>query len=181
MGFSWSLYFCQQINEYQCSLTRSLKESTLVQDKGEPVVFRSEQVRRHGEPGSRHYVYVDNLGVLSSHAAFVKTALQELDDHFGSCGLLLHPAEVSGGETRALGIVLDGQALCSKIMPERFHKVRQAIRGMIHRRRVTGQMLEVVVGHATFCSLNNRLALAVFHTCYKFIRTHTHYFEPTEI
>jgi hypothetical protein len=98
MGFSWSLYFCQRINEYQCSLTRSLKDSTLVRDKGEPVVFRSEQVRRHGEPGSRHYVYVDNLGVLSSHAAYVKTALQELDEHFGSCGLLLHPGEVSVGE-----------------------------------------------------------------------------------
>lgn len=179
MGFSWSLYFCQRINEYQCSLTRSLKDSTLVRDKGEPVVFRSEQVRRHGEPGSRHYVYVDNLGVLSSHAAYVKTALQELDEHFGSCGLLLHPGEVSVGETRALGTVLDGQALCSKITPERFHKVRQAIRGIVQRRRVTGQMLEVVVGHATFCGLNNRMTLAVFHTCYKFIRTH--YFEPTEL
>ena len=75
------------------------------------------------------FMWTTNLGVLYSHAAFVKTARQELDDYFGSCGLLLHPGEVSVGETRALGTVLDCQALCSKITPGRFHKVRQAIRG----------------------------------------------------
>ena len=179
MGFSWSLYFCQQINEHQCTLTRSLGDSTLITDKGKPVVFKSSKCLKEAESTTRHYVYVDNLGVLSPHKAVVATALQELDEHFGGRGLLLHPGEVHSSETRALGTILDGNNLCSKITPERFHRVRQSIRGLLNKKRVTGQMLEVVVGHATFCALNNRMLLSVFHSSYKFIKAH--YFENSMI
>ena len=172
MGFSWSLYFCQMINEHQCSLTRSLKDSSIISDKGRPVVFTSQQVKDKPETGTRHYVYVDNLGVLSPHEGIVRSALEEMDGHFGNVGLLLHPGEVSVGRTKALGTILDGTSLCSKITPERFHKVRQAIRGILQKKRVTGQALEVVIGHATFCALNNRMLLSIFHTCYKYIQRH---------
>ncbi|CAK9012769.1 Protein kinase domain-containing protein, partial [Durusdinium trenchii] len=134
---------------------------------------------KEAESTTRHYVYVDNLGVLSPHKAVVATALQELDEHFGGRGLLLHPGEVHSSETRALGTILDGNNLCSKITPERFHRVRQSIRGLLNKKRVTGQMLEVVVGHATFCALNNRMLLSVFHSSYKFIKAH--YFENSMI
>ena len=172
MGFSWSLFFSQKINEYQCSLTKTLACSTLIQDKGEPVVFKSEACRGSDSQGIRHYVYVDNLGVLSPHQAVVSTALEELDGHFGSTGLLLHPGEVSCGGTKALGTVLNGKTLCSHVSPERFHRVRQSIRGLLRRKKFSGQTLEIVTGHATFCGLNNRMLLAVFHNTYKFIRRH---------
>ena len=42
----------------------------------------------------------------------MRSALQELDDHFGHAGLLLHPGEVSSGHTKALGPILDGGSLC---------------------------------------------------------------------
>jgi hypothetical protein len=32
MGFSWSLFFAQKINKYQCSLTRSLTCSRIISD-----------------------------------------------------------------------------------------------------------------------------------------------------
>lgn len=179
MGFSWSLYFCQQINEHQCALTKSLRDSTLISDKGRPVVFRSQRCREQEQTTTRHYVYVDNLGVVSPHRAVVLTALEELDDHFGRKGLLLHPGEVHSEETKALGTILDGRNLCSRICPERYHRVRQSIRGLLMRKRVTGQMLEVVIGHATFCALNNRMLLAVFHNSYKYIRAH--YFEAARL
>ena len=176
MGFSWSLYFCQQINEHQCALTRSLGDSTLITDKGLPVVFKSSAVRDNARATTRHYVYVDNLGIVSPHRGVVQSALQELDSHFGGKGLLLHPGEVHSEETKALGTILDGKNLCSRICPERYHKVRQSIRGLLQKPRVTGQMVEVVLGHATFCALNNRMLMSIFHSCYKFIRAH--YFEP---
>lgn len=179
MGFSWSLFFAQKINEYQCSLTKSLTCSRIISDKGDPVVFSSPQSLDNLESSTRHYVYVDNLGILSPHEAVVHSSLQELDQHFGSSGLLLHPGEVSGDKTKALGTILDGKNLCSKITQERFHRVRQAIRGLLRRGRSTGQSLEVLIGHATFCGLNNRMLLAVFHTCYKFIRRH--YFDPSTL
>ena len=153
MGFSWSLYFCQRINELQCTKSTSLHSSQLITDKGPPVVFKSSKVLAQECRSIRHYVYVDNLGVISPHEALVKSAIQEMEDHFGQTGLLLHPGEVHEGETKALGTLLDGENLCSKISHECFHKVRQSIRGLLKRRKVTGQMLEVVIGHATFCNL----------------------------
>ena len=44
----------------------------------------------------------------------------------------------------------------------RLHKVRQTIRGVLNRTRVSGHTLEVVMGHATFAVLSNRAALSVF-------------------
>ena len=179
MGFSWSLYFSQAINEHQCKLVPSLRESPIITDKGEAVVFASCDSRRDPDGSTRHYVYVDNLGILSPHEGVVRNALQELDEHFSRQGLLLHPGEVSQGETKALGTILDGNQLCSKITPERFHRVRQSIRGILRRKRVSGRTLEIVIGHATFCALNNRMLLSCFHSCYKFIQAC--YYSPTAL
>ena len=179
MGFSWSLYFSQAINEHQCKLVPSLKESPIISDKGEAVVFSSADSRRDPNGSTRHYVYVDNLGILSSHEGVVRNALQELDEHFSRQGLLLHPGEVSQGETKALGTILDGNQLCSRITPERCHKVRQSIRGILRRKKISGRTLEIVIGHATFCALNNRMLLSCFHSCYKFIQAC--YYSPTAL
>ena len=179
MGFSWSLFFSQKINEYQCSLTSSLSSSHLISDKGEPVVFRSEACRVDPSSSMRHYVYVDNLGVLSPHEAVVSKSLQELDEHFTERGLLLHPGEVKTGNVKALGTILDGKNKCSKVSPERFHRVRQAVRGVLRRAKISGKCLEVVIGHCTFCGLNNRLTLSIFHSCYKFIQAC--YYEPVPL
>lgn len=179
MGFSWSLFFSQKINEYQCSLTSSLSTSHLISDKGEPVVFRSEACRVDPSSSMRHYVYVDNLGVLSPHEGVVSKSLQELDEHFTERGLLLHPGEVKTGNVKALGTILDGKNKCSKVSPERFHRVRQAVRGVLRRAKISGKCLEVVIGHCTFCGLNNRLTLSIFHSCYKFIQAC--YYEPVPL
>ena len=179
MGFSWSLYFSQAINEHQCKLVPSRKESPIISDEGEAVVFSSADSRRDPNGSTRHYVYVDNLGILSSHEGVVRNALQELDEHFSRQGLLLHPGEVSQGETKALGTILDGNQLCSRITPERFHKVRQSIRGILRRKKISGRTLEIVIGHATFCALNNRMLLSCFHSCYKFIQAC--YYSPTAL
>lgn len=53
MGFSWSLYFAQKINEYQCHLTHCLKASSLISHKGEPVVFRSNDFCNSTAQGTR--------------------------------------------------------------------------------------------------------------------------------
>ena len=172
MGFSWSLFFSQKINEHQCQLTRSLKDSSLISDKGPPVVFCSAASMQDQSQSTRHYVYVDNLGVLSPHEGVVRGALQDLDEHFGGRGLLLHPQKVGQHETKALGTLLDGARLCSRITSDRFHRVRQAIRGLLRRGQASGQTLEIVIGHSTFCALNNRMTMtmSVFSSCYKFIQ-----------
>ena len=164
MGFSWSLFFCQRINERLMESIPRLLHSEAVKDRGPPFVITADH---QDKPG--HYVYVDNLGVLSKDLPFVEEAANELTHLFTSQGLILHPAEIKTGQVKTLGVELDGQKLRTRVLPERLHKLRAALCGLLHRGRCSGRTLEVVIGHATFCGLVERKLLSVFHTCYKFI------------
>ncbi len=62
--------------------------------------------------------------------------------------------------------------MASRITPERYHRLRQAIQGVLNRRKVSGRLLEVLIGHATFAGLTNRYTLSIFNVVYRFIRAH---------
>lgn len=100
MGFSWSLFFAQRANEHLISQVPRLIDSKLISDRGEPVVFDPNHEER-----IRHYVYVDNLGIVSQQESGVLEALGSLDPAFDARGLVLHPGEVQKEDIRALGYV----------------------------------------------------------------------------
>ena len=165
MGCSWSLYFAQKINEHQFKLSPSLSDSDLMHDRGAPLVIDPTR------PDTlNHYVYVDNLGIIGQNKDLVSKGLESMETHFNSKQLLLHPGEVHTSSVKALGIQLDGTSKTTRITPERLHKVRSGLRGLISRGRCSGRVLEIIIGHATFCGLACRLVLSVFHTSYKFIK-----------
>ena len=166
MGFSWSLYFAQKISERQMSLVPTLKDSTLVNDRSGPAVFSAEA------PSSlKHFVYVDNLGVMSGNAECVAQGLSGLTEQFTDQKLLLHPGEIQHSKIAALGIEMNGQKLTTSVASARLHRVRQGLRHLLHRKRCTGRVLEILVGHCTYCGLVNRCTLSIFHNVYKFIKT----------
>ena len=166
MGFSWSLFFAQRINEAVMENVPSLQHSSLVHDRGGPAVFLP-----HSHRQMKHFVYVDNLGVLSANREAVEEGLADLSDDFTSKNLLLHPGELQHNPIKALGIQLDGSNLTSKVAPDRLHRVRQGLRCILHRGRCTGRVLEILVGHCTYCGLMNRCCLSIFHSVYKFIKS----------
>ena len=61
MGWAWSLYFAQCVNEYQLSISMRVAKPLVMSDRGPPLVFRPASDAR--TVGS--YVYVDNIGILS--------------------------------------------------------------------------------------------------------------------
>ena len=172
MGFTWSLFFAQRISEKLMSEVSILKNSFLAFDRGESMQFDTTSKEK---ASIHHYVYVDNLGILSTDEIQVEEGLREVKDKFESRNLQLHPGEVRSGAMKALGCELRGDLMASRITIERYHKLRQAITGVLRRKRVSGRLLEVVVGHATFAGLTNRALLSVFHTTYRYIRTHYDY------
>ena len=171
-GFSWSLYFAQRANEHVCRSVSSLDGAVLASDRGGPVVIH---VGKKSEPVPHFYVYVDNLGVINVDKQQVERTMLQLQKHFDELGLLLHASEVSSGVVEALGCILEGDMLRSRIHPRRLWKVHHGIVGLLRRKRCVGRTLEVVIGHCTFCGLMNRRSLACFHTVYAFI--HRHYYE----
>lgn len=173
MGCSWSLYFAQKINEHQFSISPSLGDSGLIHDRGPPLVIDPQDPHK-----LNHYVYVDNLGIIGQSRELVTEGLNSVENHFNSSQLLLHPGEVHSESVKALGIQLDGSRKTTRISPDRLHKVRSGIRGLISRGRCSGRVLEIVIGHATFCGLACRLVLSVFHSSYKFIEKNYEHVAP---
>ena len=166
-GFTWSLYFAQKANEFQCSLVNPLADGLISNDRGGPIVFH---VGADVDPALHYYVYVDNLGVIDTDVKRVEEAMMGLQQSFNSQGLTLHSSEISSGAVDSLGCVVEGSKLRSRINPKRLWKVHQAILGLLRRGRCTGRTVEVVVGHLTFCGLMNRLSLSCFSSVYPFIR-----------
>ena len=91
----------------------------------------------------------------------------------------MHPGEIQHAQVKALGVCLNGTTLCTRLTPERFHRVRQGICGLLLRRRVSGRAVEIILGHATFCALANRRLLSIFNAAYKFVRSS--YSSPTPL
>lgn len=177
MGFSWSLFFAQKISEAQMQRIPELAAAMPMTDRGRPAVFHAPVPA--GEKEASHYVYVDNLGVISPHQALVKSALGEMKGLFEAKGLVLHPGEIHHENVTALGCELRGDIMATRVTPKRFHKVRQSLRAVLRRKKVSGRLLEVVIGHATFCSLTCRPLLSIFNAVYKFIKAE--YYGPAKL
>ena len=103
MGFTWSLYFAQRVGESLMRKVPSLRNSVILRDRGLPAVIRP------GEPDKLlHYVYVDNLCILSTERGVTATALSEATELFDSQGLTTQEKFVSSGCAEALGVEHDG-------------------------------------------------------------------------
>ena len=85
-------------------------------DVGRPIILPLG-VRR--EPSSHYYVYVDNLGVISLDKKRVVDAMKDLQSKFNRLGLELHGAEVGSDSIEALGCVLDGRDMQSRLTSNR--------------------------------------------------------------
>ena len=80
MGFSWSLFFAQRVGERLMSTASALQSSILVNDRSEALVLGDER-ESSGLKESRvhHYVYVDNLGLMSVDQSSVEEGLKDVE------------------------------------------------------------------------------------------------------
>ena len=165
MGFSWSLFFCQVSGEELSSTVPGLGKGSLLQDRGRPLILSCE---RHGP--LRHYMCVDNMGVMGTDRPKVEAALGGLTDTFTKKGLVVHEQSITSGVAEVLGVELDGSLMQSRATGKRRLRARQAISGLLRRGRCSGSALEVLLGHLTFLAMSRRPVLSCFHACYSFVQ-----------
>ena len=91
----------------------------------------------------------------------------------------MHDILVSSGTVDVLGVELEGDANRTRVQRDRLLKSRQAIGGVLQRRHLSGQVLEILVGNLTFIALVQRGALSIFHNVYKYM--HAHYLKPARL
>ncbi|CAK0900771.1 unnamed protein product [Prorocentrum cordatum] len=164
MGFTWSLWIAQMINETTVTKVAPSLPGSPLHDRGPPLVVRPA-LGEERDPLS-HYVYVDNLGVIGVCEAAVGDALEQLGEGFNREGLLLYKSERSRGGIVALGAELDGAAPRTRVTPKRFWNICQALGALLRRRRASARAFEVVLGRCTFAALCCRGLLSVSHSVY---------------
>ena len=168
-GFSWSLYFAQRVNQYKCQTLNCLSSGRLVNDRSPPIVMK---IGGTSVSHPHYYVYVDNLGVLHHDRQVVEEAMAALEQSFNSAGLELHTTDISEGAVKALGCIVEGDKLRSRVSENRLWKIHKAIQALLRRKKSTGKALEIIVGHCNFAGLMNRCSLSCFSSIYKFILKH---------
>ena len=94
--FSWSVYLCQCAEETLFKRATRLEKCPLVSDRDRPPIFQECQTKECEDCFG--YVYVDNIGVLStsrSRAEEVMGKLGKLTTTFDDAGLLTRSVSVS--------------------------------------------------------------------------------------
>ena len=118
----------------------------------------------------RFCIYVDNLGVFAESPEQAREALDIIIADLSGLGPIIHETEVSDDKVEALGTLVDLRHLRAGVTGRRLQPVRDALKAGARRRRMSGRVVDVLVGHATFCGLARRVSLSVFDAVYKFIQ-----------
>ena len=119
----------------------SLHRSVEMTDRGPPLVLGGRgQIAQTG-----HYMYVDDIGIVSDHVTQVHMVFNESRQDFKKSRLVLDQISVSSGSGRALGFELDVEQLRTF-----WSHPSRAPMFFLNRRRVAGWELEGLMGHVTF-------------------------------
>ena len=168
MGCSWSVFLCQCAGEALFKRATRLERCPLVNDRDQAPIF-------HESPGQEcddkfGYLCVDNIGVLGTSPARATDVIGKGTTAFDNAGLLTDEVSVSGSPVISLRTVLDCERRRSSLAPRPFWRLRRGTDAILSAKTVTGSTLEVVIGHATFCSLLARSSMTCFHSMYKYIQ-----------
>jgi hypothetical protein len=86
--------------------------------------------------------------------------------------LATHDHDIFEANGEAIGVDFDLVGFSSGVKLDRGWLVKNVIAALVRRRRVAGWVVEVLVGHATFCGLALRGTLSCFSSVYRFIQAH---------
>ena len=109
MGFAWSLWFAQDTNEHVAGREPLLAPSSRISDRGPPPVFSPH------DTAPKHYVYVDNLGVMGLDPALVNRALDGGISALESAGLETHERAFGEAPMDILGIEVNAVHRCTRL------------------------------------------------------------------
>ena len=117
-------------------------------------------------------VYVDNISIIGKTAEQVTEAANRIQAYFDDINIPLtwNPSKPTS-RLETVGIVLDFEAGVARNKPKRLWKVFLAGQSLMHRRRVSVDLLEVWLGHASYIFMLMPLGLSSFFHIYRFIHS----------
>ena len=112
----------------------SLRPSQLIHDLAPAVVLN-----RSGLP--RHYLYVDNCGIVEGSAGEASHAVDECSGAFAARGQPVHDLAVTKGPCENRGCELDFEKKRSRVAEGWYWRVRRCLDWLLRQRKAAGRML----------------------------------------
>ena len=162
MGFSWAFHLA---HEAHAELgRRTLPRVTQIRDR-EPAPLMGR-----GGLDEASLIYADNHNHLGTDREKVDRAQRDMIAALHDKGLDTH--DVIEGTTlcESLGVRIDGSLGSVQVSAARDHRLDQALLACSARPALSGEELQVIVGHMTMRSLLNRGLLSILRHVYVFIQ-----------
>ncbi|CAJ1446249.1 unnamed protein product, partial [Effrenium voratum] len=165
MGFAWSFHLA---HEAHCELARrSTPGVPLLRDRFAAPVLGGDAGR--GEHATAMLIYADNNNHLGVCRDRVLADQQRVMTALHAHGLDTHE-EVEGVTlVESLGVRINGMSGTVQPTPKRDWRLDKALAALVSRPYITGEQLQVVVGHMTVRSLLHRGLMCVLRHSYTFI------------
>ena len=159
MGFSWAFHLAHEAHVHLAR--QALPGVPVATDRRPPPVLSAE-----AGSDSAMMIYADNnnhIGVKSESVACEQKAMMDrLHEH----GLATHDITEASGIAESLGVRVDGLSGRITATPARDWRLFRALRALETRPIISGEELQVVLGHMTMRSMLNRSLLSILrHSC----------------
>ena len=166
MGWSWAMYFAQRIRQHQVMLGTGAKPEQVLAD-GRPAPSLSQGV-------PLLVPYADNLNVIGTDQTEVQRYKDLAVERLRQVGFRVHEEEDASLKVRALGFIIDGNNQVVHPRPEKRDRIIQALKWLSTSPRVSGKVVERVIGHCVRLMMLRREFLSVFRSVYDFKTAHYH-------
>ncbi|CAE7560259.1 UPF1 [Symbiodinium sp. CCMP2592] len=165
MGFSWAFHLA---HEARAELSRrTLPRVAQVRDR-EPAPLLGRAVT--GGIHEASLIYADNHNHLGINKEEVDRAQTDMIAALHSKGLDTHDLVESTTLCESLGVRIDGLLGTVQVSAARDHRLDQALLACSSRPALSGEELQVIVGHMTMRALLNRGLLSILRHIYVFIQ-----------
>ena len=114
--------------------------------------------------------YVDNYLIAGCRRAKVQAVALRVEHELSSLGFVVHEQVDARRHASFVGLDFDGHEHSVRVSARRAWRLRFAIEEVLRRPKLSGQVLEIVVGHCTWVMLLKRCSLAIFDAVYAFVQ-----------
>ena len=160
MGWSWAMWIAQRIHQFQAALAVGCSPAQVLADGRPPPSLRG------GHPIL--IPYADNMNVVGVDRQRVQDTKDKIAERLRDVGFIVHEEQEAVSSVQALGFIIDGARGEVRPIPLRLEKLRLALIWLSNRPRVSGRIVERIVGHCVHMFMLRRELLAVFRSMYDF-------------
>lgn len=161
MGWSWALFLANEAVVHQAQLGSGLTSERFLRDKRPGPDVR---------PGPVVGVYVDNINVVGKGNDQVAATMDSIAQRFQALGIPFDITDPAGqAEVESLGFQFSfDPKVTLRNKSSRAWRLDIATKAILKRKRVSGDLLRVWLGHTNFFFQLNRLGLSCLSAVYKF-------------